>query len=495
MSEAEAPELMLAAEDFPSDQFSKYHYFAAYEERVLQKLLAHGPVLLRGGRGSGKSALLREAANRLNTQPHNRNAVGIYLSLRHLPLLRSTGTEYESILCDLILQKTNKVLEQYGYSERLVAQGDVLSLQKALDDLASRLSRRLVLIFDDAAHIGREASLEDFFGTFRTISGSQVSCKAAIYPGVTKFGRRFDAYNDATVVDLTRNEGSSTFAQFFTKVMELRYGTQPAAHLSDSAEEIAPFIARSVVGNVRAFIFVCNTLWERAIDSDQKVGLPQLSDTFLFTAQGYFWPLLEELEPKLGAYEPLIPPARDLASLLYQIASRTEGASAVLVHRDYVQKLDRLFEVLEYAGFIARREASRAMKSGGRGTRFVLNLCNLLEYIRGSRLTRDQFAKWVSGDPTTVEIHSQSELTNMKMPLASDDGDLAILAKPIDTLVKSKAYPYGLTDKKVRVLMDAGIQTIGALAASRDEDLDALPSIGPQWVARIRGVVAQAIWM
>ena len=47
-------------------------------------------------------------------------------------------------------------------------------------------------MFDDAAHIGREKPLEVFFDLFRTLSSSLTSCKASIYPGVTKFGVRFD---------------------------------------------------------------------------------------------------------------------------------------------------------------------------------------------------------------------------------------------------------------------------------------------------------------
>jgi len=51
--------LVLAAEEFPEDQFEKFHTFSDYEERIIRSLIAHGPVLLRGSRGRGKSALLK----------------------------------------------------------------------------------------------------------------------------------------------------------------------------------------------------------------------------------------------------------------------------------------------------------------------------------------------------------------------------------------------------------------------------------------------------
>ena len=92
-----------------------------------------------------------------------------------------------------------------------------------MTDLAQTLKRRIVLMFDDAAHIGREASLAEFFDVFRTLSSSAVSCKATIYPGVTNFGNRFDVFNDATVVDVIRDEDQPGFAALFADVVRARY--------------------------------------------------------------------------------------------------------------------------------------------------------------------------------------------------------------------------------------------------------------------------------
>ena len=75
----EQGQLVLAAEECSPELFYVLHKFSAFEERIVRTLIAHGPVLLRGGRGSGKSTLMREAANRLNGKEST--AFGIYLSL------------------------------------------------------------------------------------------------------------------------------------------------------------------------------------------------------------------------------------------------------------------------------------------------------------------------------------------------------------------------------------------------------------------------------
>jgi hypothetical protein len=65
----------------------------------------------------------------------------------------------------------------------------------------------------------------------------------------------------------------------------------------------------------------------------------------------------------------------------------------------------------------------------------------------------------------------------------------------VETLAKSPAYPYGLTEAKILSLKEAGIETVGALASATDEELLNLPYVGPAFLRRFRNVVGQAIWM
>jgi len=143
-----------------------------------------------------------------------------------------------------------------------------------LTDLAQALKRRIVLMFDDAAHIGRDASLADFFDVFRTLSSSAVSCKATIYPGVTNFGNRFDVFNDATVVDVIRDEDQPGFVALFAEVIRARYPEAAGRSFTSdlNLDDVAGFIGKSVLGNVRSFIFACNYV---AGSEDRSVGCPR----------------------------------------------------------------------------------------------------------------------------------------------------------------------------------------------------------------------------
>jgi len=486
--------LRLAAEDWEPEEFARYHRFSRNDERVILKLIGHGPVLLQGGRGSGKSALMIAAAQRVAPYVPESPIFGVYISLRQMSLLRSVGLGYVKILCDLIIDRVHTALKG---ERNFSAPPEVSALQQRLGQLSTELGKRIVLFFDDAAHIGREVSLGDFFDTFRTLASSNVSCKAPIYPGVTQFGNRFDVYNDATVVDVIRDEEQPGFTQVFAEIVQLRYPTLAAAEFTKplSLEGMARLLGQSVVGNMRGFVIACNYVEE--LHDNQPIGVKLLGQTLLHLAQNHYWPLFDEVRPKLGKYAPMTEPAEQVMRAMLQKSATEDGAHrSALVHRDLISRMPKVFEILEYVGFISRREASRAMKSGGRGSRFVLNLCNLLEVLPGNRLTTTLFERWTNERDEPVELHTRgSQLSEIVVPGPLEDAELPILKTEISRLKKSAAYPYGLTDQKIKVLESSGYSTVGSVADASDEELDALYSIGPAQIRRIRNVVAQAIWM
>lgn len=490
--------LVLAAEDCESSSFDKLHKFPSRNDsRILRALVAHGPVLLRGGRGSGKSAFMIAASRQLDPVVPDASAVGVYMSLRHAPLLKSTGEAYGKLLCEIVVRSVRDLLGPRG--QDFSPGYEIGELQYALARLSERLGKRIVLFFDDAAHLGREASLEEFFDIYRTLSSSSVSCKAAIYPGVTRFGLRFDVYNDATVVDLLRSEELPDFVDTFSEIMETRYPqTFSGASFSSGLDKrvVAGFLAQSVLGNMRGFVFACNELKERCSDG-RKVGLSELSETLISLASNYYWPLLDEIRPKLGMYEPMVAAAEQIAEVLFrECGSRPNNPRDVQILREVDERLAKPLQILEYSGFLSKREASRAMKSGGRGARYALNLCSLLEQSTGSRLTRELYEKWCGrAREEAVQFGRASELSSIGMPEVREADDLAIFSEPVSVLLKSKIYPYGLSEQKIADLRQHGFVTVGDLASATDDDLDAIPYVGEAAITRIRNVLGQAIWM
>ena len=428
------------------------------------------------------------------------NVFPVYMSLRYLPLLQSDGDEYIGHFCVLLSQVIQREISERNISYDFSVVSDQASLQIGLTNFSQTLGMRVVLLFDDAAHIGREKPLEVFFDLFRTLSSSLTSCKASIYPGVTKFGIRFDVFNDSTVVDISRSDVAAD-PEFFPSVVRARY--PKLADRSTFSDRLSPvqfanLLGRAVVGNLRGFILACNR-----IGGKDRVGLPELTECFLELASDYYWPLMEEVAPKLGVYEPLIEPAREIvAAIIEHISkpvrdkSRSVAQDRILIHRQIVNHYIKAFEILEYLGFVAKREASRAMKSGGRGPIYAMNLCNLLDSIPSRRLTFEMVEEWTLGSSEPAELHvSGTIFQGITLPPLPEEHGLAILGKPVNVLSRAKAYPYGLTTPVIERLVGAGITTVGQLASTSDRELDRINYIGDVRIKNIRDVVYQAIWM
>jgi hypothetical protein len=253
-----------------------------------------------------------------------------------------------------------------------------------------------------------------------------------------------------------------------------------------------------VVGNLRGFVLACNRF-----DGRDRIGIPEVTKCFLDMATDHYWPLMEEVAPKLGVYEPLVEPARvvmeaivEHTSRLVRERSRPIAQDRVQILRQIVSHYGKIFEILEYLGFVARREASRAMKSGGRGPVFAISLCNILDSVPTKRLTFEMIEEWTTGAPEPAEIHvSGQTFQSVRLPSLPEEHGLAILDRPVTVLGKSTAYPYGLTKDMIERLQKAGIATVGKLANSSDQRLDKIEYIGDAKIKRIRDVLYQAIWM
>lgn len=481
--------IFLAAEDCPPEDFEKYHLFVDHDERLIRALMAHGPVLIRGGRGAGKSALMLEAARRISLYGQS---IGVYISLRYLPLLRTTGAEYLSLFAKLVSTEISKSIN-LTHSKSFPTCLSIEILKESLSELSRATGKRIILLLDDAAHIGRESSLDEFFDSFRMLSSSEVSCKASIYPGVTKFGIRFDVYNDATVLDISKDERATNFSEFFLQVLERRnpnFAATLGQFSSLSNIQVAGFIARCTLGNMRAFILAVDKLQEQGAFE----GIPSLRSLLMTLAGDYYWPLLDEVRPKLGAYEPMADISQTIAERLFDFAGDTTRAS-VVIKREISQSIAKPLEILEYLGFIAKREASRAVPGGGRGPRYSLNLATLFERTRTKQLSANLIDSWMNNHADILHINNSNNILDVEMPELVSADDLSVFALSVDKLLKSNAYPYGLTLDKIDRLKAGGYETIGSLAQASDVQLDSVPMIGEVWIRRIRDVVNQSIWM
>ncbi|MGB0388663.1 MAG: hypothetical protein ACPGWR_27905 [Ardenticatenaceae bacterium] len=437
---------LLAAEEYPIERFSEEHAFLSSEEWDISGLAHSEKVLLSGSRGSGKSALLIEALRRL--APHNPDskAVGTYISLRNLDPLRMGRREYEKQLCKRVISEVQKSVDHldiWFYAEPTLS-----SLRRELFELAMGLRRRQVLLFDDVEHIGYDPSFWVFVDILNKLSTPHVvSCSGVVYTGTSKFGARNEIYNYARMSFLHRAPENERFPDVFVEIINKRF----AALLPDQAfgehlnkRVVAWFLAKSVLGNMRAFILACHKL--ACMTQGAKIELCHLEATLLHLSRTYYWPLLEQLRPKLGLYEPVIEPALEIAQLVFTTCAQQDGERYATIRKDIVQNAVNAFALLEYAGLIEVSRMSHKMSRRAEGTLFRLNLCNLLDAMPEKKLTDDLFTLWMTYTKDSVEFPTRSPWYQLEFPELEDVTEQIPIPEPVEENPIPRAFAYGITE-------------------------------------------------
>ena len=112
---------------------------------------------------------------------------------------------------------------------------------------------------------------------------------------------------------MIRDEEQAGFAELFAGVVRARFPEFAEKRFTSdlNLEDFAAFVGKSVLGNMRSFIFACNYVADSE-DRDRSVGLPTLGRAFLDMTTKFYWPLIEEVRPKLGKYVPVVEPAEKL---------------------------------------------------------------------------------------------------------------------------------------------------------------------------------------
>jgi hypothetical protein len=93
---------------------------------------------------------------------------------------------------------------------------DPAFLGSVLREVSDRFGlAKIVLLFDEAAHTFIPAQQEIFFELFKYLQGGLISCKAAVYPTVTSYGRNFEVGQDALVLSMDRYEPAGHAKKFY----------------------------------------------------------------------------------------------------------------------------------------------------------------------------------------------------------------------------------------------------------------------------------------
>lgn len=256
-------ELYFRTEDIRLEEILDLYVPTAKDTEIVDSLKLSKPVILEGSRGTGKSFLLRVAEAELIRNFHKDRIVPVYVTFRKSPLLQ-TADQYQfhhwmiARFCSELMTALRKlgliagvnsaisifsgslstVQENdhqiatiaHAYEESFRQPGKTIdvsrlpsvdNIRNATEELCKSLGlKRIIAFFDEAAHNFRPEQQRQFFTLFRDLRSPYLSCKAAIYPGVTSFGDTFQPAHDATWVHINRNILDSDYVTNMRQMVE-----------------------------------------------------------------------------------------------------------------------------------------------------------------------------------------------------------------------------------------------------------------------------------
>ncbi len=142
----------------------------------------------------------------------------------------NTFAKYTSLLNDYIrvLEKgeinDNNSLTKFSPSQDLTSVLDnPQSFREFLIELINDYKlQRIVLLFDEAAHVFSFSQQEKFFTFFKSLRNPLIACKAAVYPGVTNYGKYFERGQDAKEIRIDWSPLDKSDVNYIKEIIKKR---------------------------------------------------------------------------------------------------------------------------------------------------------------------------------------------------------------------------------------------------------------------------------
>jgi hypothetical protein len=372
---------------------------------------------------------------------------------------------------------------------------DVDDFKSAIEDICEGKGiRRVCFLFDEAAHIFRPEQQRQFFTLFRDLRSPFISCNAAVYPGLTSYGRTFDFSHDGT---LHRLERDVLTADYLDNMREIVY-KQTDENFERTIErnkENFNILAYAVSGNPRLLL--------KTVAACPRMNKNEVNEIIKRFYRTSIWTEHSCLGDRFGGHKPLIDWGRNFIEDLVLPETKVkndrrraenieESTCFFWIHRNAPEKVIAALNLLAYTGIVSEMGRGIRATRAEIGTRYGVNLGCLFALEPVPTETAFDIAKNLSVKKLTELGANHPAYNSLTASLPafeeSDISDILIheLSKPIDNL--------DITSYQKSKLKDIDINTIGdVLRVSETEIRRSIYYVGEIRARRIMNSATAAV--
>lgn len=410
-------------------------YFIDRNDGKIDRLLDCEQYLLEGSRGIGKTMLMKMAEITANSRFNTDGVLAVWVSfeeslrleriqvsknasvdpflqwtmgkilleiLNRILLLKPVCVDELDVRLKKIFNKENQVNKISVYINQLrgyvdiLEQGDISSNEEIEEqDISVELRRildnpisfknfilqlcldvgieRVVLLFDEAAHVFSTQQQEKFFTLFKSLRNPKIACKAAVYPGITNYGKYFEKGQDAKEMMLSWYPNEKNDIDYIKKILRERIQEYDVDYwnLLTRNTEVINWICICSNGNPRfAFHIIDNLDMSKAFS--KKTLTIQTLINCIRSAFDEKWREFSTLENRMPKYKICIKEAEPFIKNIVQEnlkkwnnnkrEKQAKLSAGFFVETSVYEKISGVFDVLAYANIISIDYSKKSIK-------------------------------------------------------------------------------------------------------------------------------------
>jgi hypothetical protein len=494
-------DLLLRTEDIHPKKVLDYYVETDKDKQLIEALKRRSPVLLEGARGVGKSFLLRVAERKLIESLEEEAILPVYVRLTKSILLRSSNEQqfHHWVLARLssglirALRKNgltvdvnaeisilggsgsdvdpiNEVIRQFeesymnpGKEIDVSKVPGVMQFKYAVEDICDKLGlSRIVVLFDEAAHVLQPTHQRQFFTLFRDLRSPYISCNAAVYPGITSYGDAFERSHDATIERIERDVRMDSYIDEMWEIVAAQADSDTLKHVQRREREFKT-IAYAASGNPRYMLKMLSI----------APKLKSVTDVIKDYFRNNIWVEHSQLSNKFKGLERLVEWGsaflRD--EVLPSLKAKNGGGSGTTryfwVRNGAPEFVYKSLQLLMYTGIVSIDKESLVATNDWQGTRYAVNLGIIFsaESLSVNECLRLSEKLSVSNPGPVLFNRNHPAFSDLRGEAIKIDGQDNEL---LDEMLKRPIEDLDLTEFKRTRLREQGLTTIGEVLRSSE---------------------------
>ena len=525
-------EAIIRTEDIDPKEIQHYFVETEKDREIINLLKGKQPLLVVGSRGTGKTMLLRMAEQELLSNYDKDKVLPVFVNLvtcniydkknilkvlisRTLRALQQGLKAQGIILTGSIFKPVTNVttnpivirLEEYinesntegneseGYSiDNEQIKEDVDQLIVFLNELCSEFKiKRINFLFDEACQVFQPTHQRVFFEFFRALRNYQITCKAAVYPGIVTYGS-FQKFHDVTEIRIQRSITDSDYIEKMRQVVQKHYPED--YKVFEQQGELLNSIIYASTGNPRFLLKSINEI----ITGQGKFKSTNINNKIKEFYGTTIWSEHTKLSEMYSGHTDMIDWSRifiedTVLSDIEEINNNTNTKTTIYfcISRNAPAVIQQSIKTLEYSGILSlHTEGTKYRRE--MFDRYEINLgvvvlhekqVNIQQRIKEiiDNISIKVFPNYGKNSLSYGDYSSLTDVSHFE----ADSNE--VISHICEQDISSLDISYSMQKR----LKDHGLNTIGQVLAKSETELRQIPYIGYVRSRRINNLVYNAI--